>query len=370
MSFASLPDETSEQAHLILPDNTPLESWGDAAPRPGVRSLVQPSMRPLFDTQAIGDTLLAAGRAFGAAAAAQLPDRAASAACSRRPGRTRDFRAALERGGVFEAAPRGSALPVAASAARIEFKEPQFEDGGPYLVLPVPTAFLYDGRGANLSWLQETPDPVMKVSWQSWAEVSHETAKALGVAHGDLLAVQTSFGKLELPVLPRGGLRDDVIAIPIGQGHRVGLFASHANDGRPGEARGVNVVALLPPLTDEAGGRAWLTARATVTATGDTRSRRTGAVHRQSARAPAGRGRDARVAHAGRGRRARRGARRARDPAALRPDQRLDARRAPTAGAWRSISTAAPAAAPASSRARSRTTCRRSARIWCCAAAS
>ncbi|MFQ5417434.1 MAG: molybdopterin-dependent oxidoreductase, partial [Myxococcota bacterium] len=29
---ASMPDETSEKAHLILPDNTPLESWGDASP--------------------------------------------------------------------------------------------------------------------------------------------------------------------------------------------------------------------------------------------------------------------------------------------------------------------------------------------------
>jgi Fe-S-cluster-containing dehydrogenase component len=267
VSFASAPDESSEQAHLILPDHTALESWGDAAPRPGVRSLVQPCLRPLFDTQAVGDTLLAVGRALGETAAAQLPAgsfrNVLEAAWS-----DTDFRAALERGGVFDAAPRGAALPVAASAARLEFKEPQFEDGGPYLVMPVPSALLHDGRGANLSWLQETPDPVMKVSWQSWAEVSRETAKALGVEHGDVLAVETSFGRVELPVLPRGGIRDDVIAIPIGQGHRVGLFASHANEGRAGEARGVNVAALLPPLTDETGGRAWLTARARVSATG------------------------------------------------------------------------------------------------------
>ena len=267
VSFASLPDETSEKAHLILPDNTPLESWGDAAPRPGVRSLVQPSLRPLFDTQAVGDTLLAVGRALGDAVAAQIPSGSfrtlLEAAWS-----DSDFRAALERGGVFETAPRGGAIAVAASAARLEFKEPQFEDGGPYLVLPVPSALLYDGRGANLSWLQETPDPVTKIAWQSWAEISHETAKALGVATGDVLAVETSFGRVEVPALPRGGIRDDVIAIAIGQGHRVGRFASHAAEGRPGEARGVNVVALLPPLTDETGGRAWLTARAKLSATG------------------------------------------------------------------------------------------------------
>ena len=59
MSFASIPDETSARADLVLPDHTPLESWGDAAPRPGVRSLVQPTLRPLFDTRALGDTLIA-----------------------------------------------------------------------------------------------------------------------------------------------------------------------------------------------------------------------------------------------------------------------------------------------------------------------
>ena len=65
VSTASIPDETSERAHLVLPDHTPLESWGDSAPRPGVRSLVQPTIRPLFDTRAFGDLLLATGRAAG-----------------------------------------------------------------------------------------------------------------------------------------------------------------------------------------------------------------------------------------------------------------------------------------------------------------
>jgi len=267
VSFASLPDETSGRAHLILPDHTPLESWGDAAPQPGVRSLVQPSVRPLYDTQALGDSLLQVGRAMGDSVAAQLPAGSFRSVVEAAWSGT-DFRAALIRGGVFEAAPRGGALPVAASAARIEFKAPQFEDAGPYLVLPVPSPLLHDGRGANLSWLQETPDPVTKIAWQSWAELSFEAAKTLGVERGDVIAVETSFGRVELPALPRGGIRDEVIAIAIGQGHSVGRYASHTAEGRPGEARGVNVITLLPPLTDENGGRAWLTARAKVTATG------------------------------------------------------------------------------------------------------
>jgi molybdopterin-containing oxidoreductase family iron-sulfur binding subunit len=65
-----------------------------------------------------------------------------------------------------------------------------------------------------------------------------------------------------VPAFPRGGIRDDVIALAIGQGHTEGLYASLANDGQPGAARGVNVLSLLPALTDESGGRAWLTTKA------------------------------------------------------------------------------------------------------------
>jgi molybdopterin-containing oxidoreductase family iron-sulfur binding subunit len=267
VSFASLPDETSQRAHLILPDHTTLESWGDAAPQPGVRSLVQPCVRPLYDTQGLGDSLLQVARAMGDSVAGQLPTGSFRQVLETAWADT-DFRAALMRGGVFAGTPRGGALPLVASATRIEFKPPAFEEAGPYLVLPVPSPLLHDGRGANLSWLQETPDPVTKVSWQSWAEISHETAKTLGVERGDLLAVETGAGRVELPAFPRGGIRDDVIGIAIGQGHSVGRFASHENDGRAGQARGVNVIALLPPLTDESGGRAWLTSRAKVSATG------------------------------------------------------------------------------------------------------
>ena len=49
----------------------------------------------------------------------------------------------------------------------------------------------------------------------------------------DVVTIETSAGRIELPVYVRGGIRDDVIAVPIGQGHRVGSFAS-----RDGAVRG------------------------------------------------------------------------------------------------------------------------------------
>ncbi len=266
VSFASLADETSELAHLVLPDHTPLESWGDAAPRPGVRSFVQPTIRPLFETQALGDTLLETARQVGEAAAAKLPQGSFRGVLEASLGGA-DFAAALAKGGLFAAAAL-RAGPVLPGVAKLRFAAPELAGDGEHALLAAPSPLLYDGRGAALPWLQETPDPVSKISWQSWLEMSKGTAEALGVEAGDVVSVETPAGRVEVAAFPRGGLRDDVVALAVGQGHAVGLYASHANDGRPGEVRGASAIALLPPARDEAGGRAWLATRARVVATG------------------------------------------------------------------------------------------------------
>jgi molybdopterin-containing oxidoreductase family iron-sulfur binding subunit len=178
-----------------------------------------------------------------------------------------DFRQALARGGVFAPEPVTD-VSFSSGVSRLEFAEPKLEGDGPYVLVTFPTGLFGDGRTANLPWLQETPDPTTKVTWQSWLEMSHGTARTLGVDWGDVVSLETTFGAVEVPVLPRGGIRDDVVALAIGQGHTVGRFASLAGDGMPGQARGVNANALLPALTDETGGRAWLTARARVSPTG------------------------------------------------------------------------------------------------------
>ncbi len=261
VSTASMPDETSEKADLVLPDHTPLESWGDAAPRAGVRSVVQPSLRPLFDTQALGDTLLATLRAIGGSAASGLAEGSFRQYVEAAWADT-DWRAALARGGVF-APPGARGAEVAAGVSSLEVEEPPLEGNGSYALLATPSPLLFDGRGANLPWLQETPDPVTKIAWQSWAEVSHDTAEALGVEEGDVVAIETPAGRAEVPVFARGGIRNDVVALAIGQGHTVGRFAS-----ADGAARGANVVALLPAARDEADGRAWFATRASLTPTG------------------------------------------------------------------------------------------------------
>jgi len=284
VSFAASKDETTALAHLILPEHTPLESWGDAQPRAGARSLQQPTVRPLQDTQALVDALMDVGRAVSPEVAAKLPAGSfrslLEAAWS-----DVDFRQALQHGGVFGEPPASASPSLAAAVAKLEVAEPLLQGEGDFVLLALPSPLLYDGRGANLPWLQEIPDPVMKIVWQSWAELSHETAQKLGLLPGDVVVIETAEQRrVEVPVVPRGGIRNDVVALAVGQGHTQGLYASREIDqglndasgtrvqpsresgGR--QARGVNVISLLPAATDESGGRAWLTTKAKLSKTG------------------------------------------------------------------------------------------------------
>ena len=74
-ALSSLPDETTAQADLLLPVHTALEAWGDSNPRRGVWGLMQPTMRPVFDTRHVGDLLIDVARALGGDMTAFLPRR-------------------------------------------------------------------------------------------------------------------------------------------------------------------------------------------------------------------------------------------------------------------------------------------------------
>ncbi len=264
LSLSGVLDETSDHCDLILPSTHPLETLGDAEPARGVLAIVQPAMQkvPLFDARPTGDTLLALAQ--GAGFGERLPADWATYLRDRwRPlhqrfGAGRDFdtfwNETLKTGGIWETVASPAVRWVGAPA----FAVPELKGAGDLTLLVYPSSTMYDGRGANKSWLQELPDPTSKAVWGSWAEIHPETAAKLGVRNGDPVRVETGAGRLELPAYLYAGLRKDVVAIPLGQGHTA--------YGRTAAGRGVNAAALLVEAQDAASGAvAYLSARATVT---------------------------------------------------------------------------------------------------------
>ena len=256
VSFSSYPDESSELADLILPDHHSLEQWGDAEPVRGTISLQQPAMDPVFDTRATSDVLIAVAKKDPANAARYPTADYRSWLIGRFPGGAAALAAALPHGfasGSLAEPTTPRPVPPVHATAPIEQSS-----GNMYLVV-YPHPFIGDGRGANKPWLQEIPDPVTKICWQTVAEMNPGTAERMGLANGDLVTVRTAAGSLTLPVLRYPGIQRDTVAIATGRGH------THA--GRYAKA-GLNPLEILPDGEDRAGGVAFVSTKANVTKAG------------------------------------------------------------------------------------------------------
>ena len=267
VSFSSANDETTALADLVLPDHTPFEEWGDAEPIRGIRRLQQPTLRPLYDTRAVGDVLLDAGRALGRGGS--LPGGNFRDALKARWGAA-GFDQKIAHGGEFKrAGSRGVSL--AAGATNLSFEPARLSGAADGLALVVyPSLHFYDGRSQRLAALNEIPDPVTKTMWGSYAELHEDTARELGVDVGDVVEISTEAGSLELAVYPHQAIRPGVVAISVGQGHQpVDPNAPDPDYQQQRSTVGVNALEIIPGRLDpESGGLAWLSTRASVRPTG------------------------------------------------------------------------------------------------------
>lgn len=220
VSFSSIPDETTALCDLILPDHHSLESWGDAEPVRGRLSLQQPVMDPVFDSRSTADVLLAVAKA-DPSLASRFPAADYRAWLANRVGGNSNLRNALTTAMVA-----GSALPRTGTAGRTAAK-PVAAGAGEYHLVTYLSPTLGDGRGANKPWLQELPDPVTKICWQTVVEMHGETAAALGIEDGDMVTVTTDAGTLTAPAFIYLGIRPDTIAVMVGrgQGEAAGRYA-------------------------------------------------------------------------------------------------------------------------------------------------
>ena len=284
VSFSPFVDETAVWADLILPDHTYLESWGYQVPSPGadrpVVSSQQPVVRPLYDTLAAADVLLGLAARLGGKPAEALPweDEASyleetvgelhgsslGAYDARTPS---GFWALWRQYGGWWSEKKIRREPELTEVVQkpLPISDPQFEgdpEDYPFHLYPYSSIILSDGRGANLPWLQEAPDPMTTVQWGMWVEINPKTASALGVSDNDIVQVESPHGMLEAPVVIYPGIRPDVVAIPVGQGHQdYGRFAQAVS--------GSNPLVLVAPVTDPStGALAWGATRVRLKPTG------------------------------------------------------------------------------------------------------
>lgn len=247
VAFANFADETTAQADVVLPMASSLEDWGTHiaaydSDKPALL-LQQPLMEPIFDnTRGFGDVVLGLAKAAGAAGLDDFDDyygylRAAISALMNSELET-DWNAVLMKGQID--------LPVyqrRLNANHLSLTAPKSQGAAGKLTLITPARQgMWDGRHANLTWLQEAPDQISKVVWDSWAEVHPKTAARLGVEDGDYLNITSAGGTITTRVFVYKGVHPDAICVPMGRGH--------TDYGRWATNNGVNPLSILDAAFD------------------------------------------------------------------------------------------------------------------------
>jgi molybdopterin-containing oxidoreductase family iron-sulfur binding subunit len=282
--FAHYLDETASAADLVLPIDSAIEDWGThLAPYQGETvelTLQQPLMERLYPegTRSAGDVLLEVlkhqrpneykGFAdyYAYLRAALVANRSAFAGAPGANGDDEQFwTESLSRGVLHVSAgahtPEHAALKPSVLEVDSSAPPAAADEHYPFVLAPSVRAALRDGRHANLPWLQETPDPLTTIVWDSWAEVHPATAKRLGIRDGDILEVASASGAIKVQAYVFPGIHPDVIGVPLGQGHEA--------MGRYAKGVGANAFAVLDPIFDRRTGElAMYATRVRVTRTG------------------------------------------------------------------------------------------------------
>jgi anaerobic selenocysteine-containing dehydrogenase len=113
----------------------------------------------------------------------------------------------------------------------------------PLRLIPHVSASIRDGRNANEPWLQESPDPLTTVVWDSWVEIHPKTAEKLGIVEGDIVEIASKSGSVRTQAYLFPGIHPDAISMPVGYGHEA--------MGRWAKGTGANAFSILDPVFDK-----------------------------------------------------------------------------------------------------------------------
>jgi len=267
-------DETSAQCHWHIPEAHFLEAWSDVRSDDGTVTIIQPLIAPLYNGKSAHETLAAvadrersgydlvrefwskeaglsmepppmspapvaipdgdggavAGIVAGDAAAVDAPAPVAAAPVPLLSPLDREWRRWLHDGLL----PDTAFVPKTVVAARGDidaYPRPAAQSGLEVVFRADPS--VYDGRFANNAWLQETPKPLTKLTWDNAALISPTTAGQLGLANGDIVELSEGGRSIRIPIWLAPGQAADTLTLHLGYGR--------TRAGRAGNGTGFNV---------------------------------------------------------------------------------------------------------------------------------
>ncbi|MDQ6640410.1 MAG: 4Fe-4S dicluster domain-containing protein, partial [Pseudomonadota bacterium] len=225
-------DETALLCGWHLPQSHVYEQWSDALAHDGSATLIQPAIAPLYDSRSAHELI---------AALIDDTERSGHALVQRQ------WRARAS--GDFETLWSTSLKSgVVAGTAFAPLRLPPARHGSPAAPAPAPATSgaielvfvadpaVHDGSFANNGWLQELPRPFNKMTWDNALQLAPASARALGLASGDIARVGVGARTLEIPVWVQRGHAEGAASLALGYGRR--------EAGRVGNGVGVDAYPL------------------------------------------------------------------------------------------------------------------------------
>lgn len=227
LAFSMKKDATASLAQMVAATPHYLESWGDVQMKKGTFSLMQPTIRPLFNTRQFQDCLLR-WNGSNQKYYDYLKDTWSTSILE-----GTGWNKALHDGFAVSnrEVPFGEARVVnsemVSSSAHGALDGLQENSGGYELTLYTKTG-LGDGQQANNPWLQELPDPLTRTTWDNYLTIAAADAEDLGlenkyVSNGAMNGsyVNVTLGDVTLenvPVLIQPGQAKGSVGLALGYG--------------------------------------------------------------------------------------------------------------------------------------------------------
>lgn len=205
-------DETGNLAEWHINGAHYLESWSDARAYDGAVSIIQPMIEPLYAGKTAHDLIQLLDDQSPNLSTYELV-RATWQPVLAKGDFEVNWRKALHAGWV-----EGTAFEAKTVTPKIaSFSSPTpAADAIEVVFRPDPT--LYDGRYANVGWLQELPKPVTNLSWDNAALVSLNTLRKINASEADVVEVQVRGQKILAPIVAVPGYPDNSVTLTLGYG--------------------------------------------------------------------------------------------------------------------------------------------------------
>jgi len=243
-------DETGSRCNYKAPDHHFLESWNDQSPLEGRVDLVQPTINKLFNTRQAPESFLVwAGNTtpyynyvretHGSGFAAGLMNANTSwneaVQHGTFAGVAMTASTAQPSDSKIVAAPAAALpdqiIPVSSGSMDVSsaINSVNSVSGGAWELVTYQKVTIGNGSHANNPFLQETPDPITKVTWDNYVTMAPSDVKEqkfnmhLGMQEPATVVTVTAGGKtVTLPVFPAPGQKRGTIGIAVGYGRGKG----------------------------------------------------------------------------------------------------------------------------------------------------